>query len=218
MKPTELDLLLLLAQKGAAGRSVALTTSQAAKAIGVSQQTASRWLGELTREGLVSRTSAGLRLTSVALGKLARFGKALDLPEGIGFEGVVFEGMADGAYYMSQPEYKAAFKHLLGFTPFAGTLNLRLHSQQDIAARAALYEKPGLLVKEFRRNGHFFGAVKCFAAKVSAKAGGAVVDAAVIMPIRTHHPPDVLEIIAPVKLRDALGLKNGSPVAVEVEA
>ena len=36
------------------------------------------------------------------------------------------------------------------------------------------------------------------------------IDAAVVVPDRTHYPSDLIEIIAPVKLRDALKLKDGT--------
>ena len=42
------------------------------------------------------------------------------------------------------------------------------------------------------------------------------VDGAVIMPKRTHYSKDVLEVIAPVSLRERLGLKDGDEVEVEV--
>ncbi len=39
---------------------------------------------------------------------------------------------------------------------------------------------------------------------------------AVIVPERTHYPEDIIEIIAPVKLRDYLNVNDGSIVEVEV--
>ncbi len=213
MKPAQTDLLLLLAERGGGQKSVSLTTIQAAQKLGVSQQTASRWLAELLKEGLVSRTQLGLRLTPVALNKLLRFQQALKPKPGFFIEGIVTDGLRDGAYYMSQPEYKQQFRKLLGFAPFEGTLNLRLLSEEDTTARSALAEKPGLLVKAFKRAGRFFDAVKTFKCRINSAADGAV-----IMPVRTHHSTNVLELIAPVKLRQKLRLKNGSRVAVEVFA
>jgi riboflavin kinase len=36
------------------------------------------------------------------------------------------------------------------------------------------------------------------------------------MPERTHHPTDIMEIVAPVKLRDVLGLRDGDRIEIEV--
>jgi len=47
------------------------------------------------------------------------------------------------------------------------------------------------------------------------KAGG--IDCAVLVIERTHHGPEVVEVIAPVKLRDALALKDGDPISIEVQ-
>jgi riboflavin kinase len=38
----------------------------------------------------------------------------------------------------------------------------------------------------------------------------------VIAPERTHHDEDQLEVIAPVKLRDVLGLADGDHLTVHV--
>lgn len=213
MKPSQLDLLVLLAEQGAASKSVALTTTRAASALGVSQQTASRWMNSLAQEGLITHTPLGLRLTSQALQKLERIKTAFQRRPTTTIEGIVVEGLKDGAYYMSQPEYQSQFKHLLHFTPFVGTLNLKLVSPADIAAKQLLEGMQGLFIRGFKRGKHVFGAVKCFRARINARIEGAV-----IMPVRTHHASNVLEVIAPVKLRDKLRLRNGSRVVVDVDA
>jgi len=55
-----------------------------------------------------------------------------------------------------------------------------------------------------------YGAVKAFRARVRG------VEGAVVMPERTHHPTDVIEVVAPVKLRDVLGLRDGDRIEIEV--
>jgi riboflavin kinase len=56
-----------------------------------------------------------------------------------------------------------------------------------------------------------FGGGNCY----SVSIGG--IKAAVITPERTHYPLDLIEIIAPVKLRDTLRLKDGDRVVIQVK-
>jgi len=42
-------------------------------------------------------------------------------------------------------------------------------------------------------------------------------EAFIVAPERTHYPPDLIEIIAPVKLRDALELNDGNRVVIKVK-
>ena len=39
---------------------------------------------------------------------------------------------------------------------------------------------------------------------------------AIVLIDRTHYTPSILEVVAPVRLRDELGLKDGDTVIVEV--
>jgi len=55
-----------------------------------------------------------------------------------------------------------------------------------------------------------YGAVKAFRARIRG------IESAVVMPERTHHPSDVIEVVAPVKLRDVLGLRDGDRVEIEI--
>jgi len=126
------------------------------------------------------------------------------------FHGKVFTGLGEGAYYVSLGGYKRQFLKLLGFEPFAGTLNLALDpSETDL--RRQLKFLDGVEIRGFQDGRRTFGPVKCFRARVEGKyeAGALVIE-------RTHHGEAVLEIISPVHLREVLSLKEGDPVSVKV--
>lgn len=57
----------------------------------------------------------------------------------------------------------------------------------------------------------FGGGGNCYPVRVEG------IDAAVVVPDRTHYPSDLIEIIAPVKLRDALKLKDGDRVVTQLK-
>jgi riboflavin kinase len=122
--------------------------------------------------------------------------------------GRVVTGIGEGSYYMSQTHYIREFEKEVGFTPYPGTLDIRLERDsawlKDTLTRLPSKEVPGFETKE-----RAFGPVKFFPAKLRK------LEVAIVLPLRSHHT-DILEIIAPKNLRRAFGLKDGDPVQVEV--
>ena len=213
--------LLALAELGAGSGEVEITTAGLAKRIGCSQQTASRHLIELEKAGLilraVTRKGCRVRLTSSGVEVLksvyASLRRVLEpaAPPYLVIKGSVFTGLGEGAYYVTRPGYRRQFIEKLGFDPYPGTLNLRLMDEESLRARRELDYYPGIEIQGFKAAGRTFGPVKCFKALVEDRIEGAVV-----MAHRTHYGPSVIEIIAPVCLREELGLKDGDVVKVKV--
>jgi len=122
--------------------------------------------------------------------------------------------LGEGEYYTTLEGYKRQFEAKLGFTPFPGTLNLRLNSQ-GIAAREILDVRKGIEIEGFESEKRTFGGGKCFPCKIICdRAAG--IKSAVIIPDRTHYPEDVLEIISPVYLRCELQLRDGDEISARV--
>jgi riboflavin kinase len=196
-----------------------VTTGMIAERLGVSQQTVSRHLVELERLGLISRAKIlrgeRIQATDRALAELRSLyhmiGGLLEPLEGdLILEGVVFTGLGEGAYYMSQPEYIRQFQERLGFKPYPGTLNLRLIGG-SIPERRKLERLTPIIVDGFTGLDRSFGPVKCYRASLDGSEPCVVVTA-----LRTHYGEDVLEVIAPQRLRERLGLKDGSTVTLRV--
>lgn len=126
------------------------------------------------------------------------------------FHGRVFSGSGRGAYYVGHPGFAARFMALLGYIPFPGTLNLRLEAQDEIDKRAELGLVEGNSTEAFTYDGKEFSSVKCF--------GGTMLGhpIALTIPRISEYDDTVLEIIAPVKLRDTLRLRDGWTVEVLV--
>ncbi|MEM4255486.1 MAG: DUF120 domain-containing protein [Candidatus Norongarragalinales archaeon] len=188
------------------------TTSQTAGELGVSQQTASRWLSQLQNEGMVEKTRSGYRLTASALKTLASLKTAAEKAEGtIEIQGIVVKGFGDGAYYMALEGYKKQIEKKLGFTPYPGTLNLRVSGKTDLENNEKLHAMHGVKIDGFKHEERFLGGAKCFKAKINGSLEGAV-----IIPDRTHHDASTLEVISKEYLRKALKLKTGGSVQIEI--
>jgi len=200
MKPTWVHALMELA------RQPARSTDELARRLRVSQQTCSRWMAQLRKDGLVRKnkdyetTEAG----NSVLSEPARTSARLD--------GTVFSGVGEGKYYLSKKGYQKQFLALLGFQPYPGTLNLRLSKPECLAASAALRRKPGRHLDGFTDAARTYGAARCYPCRIDRKAAGAI-----IVPERTHYPHDVVEILSPAFLRKDLGLKDGDAVELQLD-
>lgn len=215
--------ILKLAELGAHKRTTKVSTEYLAEKLGVSQQTASRYLIELERKGWIKRSIihegclVKIEPKGVsALQKLCANLKVLmeaTYPPRITLEGTVFTGLGEGAYYIAKDKYRKQFIEKLGFDPYPGTLNIKLTTDYDVQARNELEAYPAIEVEGFRSEDRTFGLVKCYPIMIENKVKGALISA-----LRSHYDASVLEIIAPLCLRKHLNLKDGIKVKVEVLA
>ena len=132
-------------------------------------------------------------------------------PPSITLEGTVFTGLGEGAYYISKEHYKKQFIEKLGFTPYPGTLNLKLTTEYDLKTRVELDAYPAVEIQGFKNEAPPFGLPNCSPATIGNKVKGALIFA-----LRSHYDNSVIEIIAPVCIRKRLNLKDGYKVKVEV--
>lgn len=212
-------ILLELAKKGAHLDSSDVSSSEIANSVGCSQQTVSRWLGKLSDEGLIKRESGPggqvVELTSTGSEFLKSIGREInkvfgDLSRNLIFVGRLTSGFGEGGYYVNREGYKQQFKDKLGFEPYPGTLDLKLKGKY-LDRKRRLENMQGILVKGFTTEERKFGDVRCFPAVLRSSK------AAVILPQRTHHAENVVEIISPENIRDKYELNDGDRIEVEVE-
>lgn len=221
IKPSLLITLYKLIEVGAYPDEVIFTTTELARLLTASQQTASRHLIELERMGLIHRVRLGrresIKITAAGTRHLDNMfltlKRAFEMKKSeTVFEGTLFSGMGEGAYYISQPGYRNQFVSKLGFEPYPGTLNLRVRKGDQEEVRL-LEASPFILIEGFTDGNRSFGPAKCFHTSIGEKADGAL-----IVPVRTHYSGDVVELISPEYLRKLLHLKDGDIVKVKAFA
>lgn len=220
LKIQHLITLTELLSKGAKNNYVAITTSTLGKKIGKSQQAASKHLLELEQGGFIIRLTTG-RKVSVKLTKkgFEKISEIFDLlknslettPSSIDVNGELVTGMGEGKYYMSLKGYTKQFREQIGYTPFPGTLNVKLEKKEQIESLRQLTNLEGIKIQGFSDGKRTYGWVKCFSCIINDK-----VKAEIILLERTHHDLSTIEIISRDEIRKKLGLKNGSNVSIRV--
>jgi len=126
----------------------------------------------------------------------------------IKLKGKVFSGIGEGEFYMSQEGYIKQFEKLFGFTPFPGTLNVRADMNE---IKQFIKTGKSILIEGFSANGRSFGKLIGFRVHINN------VSCVLIIPERTQHNSDVIELVSEVKLRKALNLNDGDVVTIEHE-
>ena len=218
----EVAALKTVALRGGLGEPVKVSCATLGDRLGASSQTASRRLQRLESAGLLDRdvvgdgqwvtvTGAGERRLR---GEYADYRRLFEGEEGLTMSGTVTSGMGEGRHYIQLSGYHEQFVERLGYEPFPGTLNVSL-SEAAVRARAGLDSVEGVPIDGWEDDERTFGPATCYAAELRAD-GGAAEPTHVIVPERTHHDEDQLELIAPVKLRGELDLADGDEVRVHV--
>ncbi|MFC1733655.1 DUF120 domain-containing protein [candidate division KSB1 bacterium] len=205
-----LDVLIELAKHGLFDE-LKISTSQLSGKIGLSQQSASRLLKEMELNRLLKRKVFidGQLITITANGREVLKQRHDELStifsaKKIKFSGELMTGLGQGGYFVGLKGYKKQFKSKLNFIPYAGTLNLKVDEKTGKAIRNI---SNFTLIEGFSTKKRNFGGLKCSKAKI--EINGKNILGAVILPFRTVHGEDVVEVIAPDFLREKYKLVDG---------
>jgi len=117
--------------------------------------------------------------------------------------GKVFSGKREGADYIKI--YASKINELIGFTPYIGTLNLKAEKNK---IKSFLADITSYTIPEFTQDDHNYGAVTLYPVTIGTVKG------AIVRPERTTYDQSIIELIAPVNLRDTLHIEDGSSVEV----
>lgn len=120
-------------------------------------------------------------------------------------QGTVTDGLGRGADYVGMEPYQDRFERTAGFRPYPGTLNLYVTVEERDRFEAAVDPKH---IDPFTHDGERYSAVDVYPARIDD------VPVAVLRMEITDHPDTIAEVIAPVRLRDDIGLEDGDEVTV----
>jgi CTP-dependent riboflavin kinase len=120
-------------------------------------------------------------------------------------QGIVRSGRGEARGFTQLDWVRDQFRDKLGFDPFPGTLNLET---TDRAAIDALRSVRSVMIDPAPN----FCAARCYRVRINGQ-----MSAIWIVPEIEGYPTGQLELIAPVSLREALSLKDGTIVTVTIE-
>lgn len=124
----------------------------------------------------------------------------------LAIKGKVFSGSGESAEFIRLSWVRKQIAEKLSFIPYTGTLNVKL-TAESVAIKESLKNARAIEispVKDFCRG-------KCFPAYFMQD-----LKCAIIIPEVKNYPKDVIEVIAPVNLREKFRLKDGDMVKVRI--
>ena len=122
--------------------------------------------------------------------------------------GKVVSGAGNAAFFTQLDWVRTQSRQKLGFEPFPGTLNIEI-LPETLAVAGSLRSQKGIELIPADPN-------FCSAKVVRASIGG--IDAAIVIPEKNVriHGDRTLEVIAPVRLKTALGIDDGDTVEIAI--
>ena len=117
--------------------------------------------------------------------------------------GAVISGLGKGSKFM--PIYAEKIQEAVGFLPADGTLNLRVDADQH---KRLLNSIDAITIPSFTKDGNTYGSIHLYPITIDD------IQAAIVRPEKTQHDNTTAEIVAPLNLREKLGLEDGDEVEV----
>lgn len=101
---------------------------------------------------------------------------------------------------------REGLREKLGFSPYPATLNLRPESENDKAVWREVRKMRGI---DIIPPDPSFCLARCFAVEIEEEYKGAV-----LLPDVEGYPADKIEVVAPVRLKDALRVQDGAKITL----
>lgn len=129
--------------------------------------------------------------------------------------GVIFSDLGLASAFMSLDWVREALKQCLGFVPFPATLNVRPKAAEDAETwRRAQTLSAGVPLGAGAEDG--FCSARLYPIEICGETPASNIEGAIIVPDVKNYPSDKIEIVAPVRLKDHFGLRDGDALTLEL--
>jgi riboflavin kinase len=128
--------------------------------------------------------------------------------------GVIFSDLGVASKFMALEWVRRALLESLGFAPFPATLNVHPANDDDARSWQCIRDNASFFSPMASREGSC--AARLYRIKVQPIGGfREPITAAVLLPEVEGYPKDKIEIVAPVRLKDTLGVQDGDLLTME---
>jgi CTP-dependent riboflavin kinase len=126
----------------------------------------------------------------------------------IKIRGRIVEGIREAGNFTQIPWVKRQFIEKLSIDPYPGTLNLEIDDPQSLRIFKELKAKKGI---EITPEDPSFCSAQCYLVLIGGRLKGAIV-----FPLVKDYPENKMELIAPKNIKEALSVKSGDDLEVEI--
>lgn len=126
--------------------------------------------------------------------------------------GIIFSDLGQASTFMALEWVQELLQDRLGYRPFPATLNIRPKDAHDSELwRRAQSELSGVALAPTAGG---FCSARIFRVAIHSESKEPV-EGAILLPEVTGYPTDKIEIVAPIQLKNHLGVKDGDQLTVE---
>lgn len=126
--------------------------------------------------------------------------------------GRLTSGIGKGQEFTHIDWARRQFIDKLGIDPFPGTVNLTVDGPESMSVWDRIRSTPGVRIDN-PNNGPNDCNARCYLVSIEGE-----LDAAIVLPEVADYSTNRIEIIAPVRVRDALGVNDGNSLTLEVKS
>jgi CTP-dependent riboflavin kinase len=129
--------------------------------------------------------------------------------------GVIFSDLGQASSFMALDYVQQALNKCLGYFPFPATLNVRPKAAQDAEVWQRIQTDVEGVPLPSAAGG--FCRARLYRVAIGRPGSGAAdrMDAAVLLPEVVDYPKDKIEIVAPVRLKEAFTVQDGDQLTLE---
>jgi riboflavin kinase len=131
-------------------------------------------------------------------------------------KGVIFSDLGHASSFMTLDWVQEGLQECLGFTPFPATLNVRPKAPEDARVWQAVRSQSRGILLPLADGG--FCSARLYPVEIHGPAGssGNKIKGAILLPDVTNYPTDKIEIVAPIRLKEAFGVQDGEHLTLEL--
>ena len=119
-------------------------------------------------------------------------------------------GIGMGRSFTQLPWAKEQFVERVGVDPFPGTIIVIIDDPESMPVWVRLKQTDGIPMENPNDGPHDCDA-KCWRVSINGK-----IDGAIVFPVVPDYPNAQVEVIAPVGVRDTLGIEDGDDVTLTI--
>ena len=120
-------------------------------------------------------------------------------------------GIGMGKIFTRLDWARTQFVDKVGIDPFPGTINVVIDDPESFPVWVRLKRTDGIHMDNPNEGPHDCDA-KCWRVTIAGS-----IDGAIVFPLVDGYPPAQVEVIAPVGVRDALGIEDGDEVVLTLK-
>lgn len=127
--------------------------------------------------------------------------------------GIIFSDLGQASSFMALDWVQDLLNERLGYRPFPATLNVRPKGAEDAQVWRRVQRDHAGTPLTPASDGHC--GAKLYRVEIYQEANGIKVGGAILLPEVDDYPPDKIEIVAPMRLKEHFRVEDGDQLTLE---